>query len=403
MPFPSPLLPVMDEVERRGRDNQFWDYEKIAGAAVTKVSILPSNHPYVKYLPKGWMQGGRGTCVGHADAIMMQCNYYALTGDFPTDSEIKSARPDRTEAIGSCVIIYDEWYRTVFSAQWAYHISRLVGNVTYPSGSYCSAAAAAMKSVGAVGWDKCLTSKTAYCAPEVYPLSLDECKKLAKDHILDGYAKVSTWSGIMDAIATNPAHCIMMPINVYDIPPDSNGNLRLGGNPSGSHALPWLFVDYQNNRIGCWNSWGTDYPQITWIDESYWREAGGPAFAPLDALEVLFANILYTKTTVTANIPCRFKVNNDDRPEYVTSFSVMLESGKEHTITAIPQDTTIPSQTKKVKYTIETAATVPFTFTTTPIDPTPSPAEPWWRTLIKKLLEMIRTRRSGDPSGQKGV
>jgi hypothetical protein len=399
MPFPSPLLPVMDDQERRGRDHQFWQYEKIAEAAAVKVSILPSTHPFAKYLPKGWMQGGRGTCVGFANAIFMQCNYYALTQDYPTADEIAAAAVDQTEKIGSCVMIYDTWYRTVFSAQWCYHISRLVGNVTYPSGSYCSAAAAAMKAVGAIAWDKCLTSKTPYCAPEVYPLSLEECKKLAADHILDGYAKVSTWSGIMDAIATSPSHCIMMPINVYDIPPDSSGNLRLGGNPSGSHALPWLFVDYQNGRIGCWNSWGTDYPQITWIDETYWREAGGPAFVSLDKLEALFAKCLYTKTTVTANTLCSFQVDNDTRPEYVTTFTAMLEAGPEHTITAIPQDTKIARQTKTVKFTNETEATISFTFSTTPGDPV-TPGEPWWKALLKKLLEMIRKKRSGDPSGR---
>jgi len=395
MPFPSPLLPVMDEDERRGLQYTFYVWESLQ-LAVERVSILPGTHPFVPYLPKGWMQGDRGTCVGHACAIWMQCNYYALTNDLPTNEEMNQALSDQTKDLGECTLTYDQWYRTVFSAQWCYHISRVIGNVTHPSGSFCSAAADAMRKIGAVGWDQCLTPKSPLCAPQTYPLPFDETKALCKDHVLDGTAKIATWRGIMDAIATSQQHCILMPINVYDIPPDSQGNLRLGGIPSGSHALPWLFVDYQNQRIGCWNSWGTEYPQVTWIDEKYWNQAGGPAFISLDKSEVMFMKCIYSRVAVSADIPCIFRVNGEERPEgYILSFAAQLESLKACTITAIPQDTHYAAQTRTFTPK-EVDETVKFTFKSEP-----DPAEPWWKTLIKKLLEMIRKRESGDPAQEK--
>jgi len=232
-----------------------------------------------------------------------------------------------------------------------------------------------------------------------FPYTIEETKALCRGHILDGYAKVSTWQGIMDAIATSPAHCIIMPINVYDIPPDSMGNLRIYGNPSGSHALPWLFVDYEQGRIGCWNSWGVDYPQVTWIDEKYWKEAGGPAFISLDKSEVMFSQVIYSRVAVSANIPCLFVVNGETRPEgYILSFAAQLQSLREHTITATPQDTRIPAQTRTFMPK-EVFENVVFTFTE-PVDP--GTDEPWWKVLLKKLMEMIRkkqTKQSGDPSG----
>src|SRR5574343_2022813 len=106
MPFPSPLLPVMTEEERKGADNTFYEYERISLAPAVKVSILPETHPFIKYLPKGWMQDGRGTCVGHGCAIASQCNYYACTQDYPTAAEIAQAKPEQKIEVGNCVVLY---------------------------------------------------------------------------------------------------------------------------------------------------------------------------------------------------------------------------------------------------------------------------------------------------------
>jgi len=123
----------MSDEERRGLQYTFYEWEALQ-LAVQRVSLLPKNHPFAPYLPKGWMQGDRGTCVGHACAIWMQCNYYALTGDFPTPEEMAEALPDQIKDLKSCILVYDQWYRTVFSPQWCYYISREVGNVTYRPG-----------------------------------------------------------------------------------------------------------------------------------------------------------------------------------------------------------------------------------------------------------------------------
>jgi len=102
----------MSDEERRGLQYTFYEWEALQ-LAVQRVSLLPKNHPFAPYLPKGWMQGDRGTCVGHACAIWMQCNYYALTGDFPTPEEMAEALPDQIKDLKSCILVYDQWYRTV--------------------------------------------------------------------------------------------------------------------------------------------------------------------------------------------------------------------------------------------------------------------------------------------------
>jgi len=112
----------MDEDERRGLQNTFYEWEPLQ-LAVKRESIFPSTHPFTRYLPAGWHQGDRGSCVGHACAIWMQCNYYALTNDYPAPDEIDQSARDRQLDLKTCFLVYDKWYRTVFSAQWCYHIS----------------------------------------------------------------------------------------------------------------------------------------------------------------------------------------------------------------------------------------------------------------------------------------
>jgi len=243
--------------------------------------------------------------------------------------------------MGQCTMVYDRWYETVFSPQYAYHTSRVYGNLSIPSGSYLSAAIAAAKEYGAVPWDECLTSKIPACAPQLYPdPNLDSMRQKGRPHEIDGYAKITDWVILKRTIKECPAHCVVMPINCFAQGYDYQYNLILGDpyvDLTGSHALPWLFVDETMDRIGCWNSWGHNYPQVTWINEKYWKAAGGVAFVSLDKEEVHIAKQIYSKVTIQTNA-ASFNVSIGDMNWYgqIGPLTVMLEQSKPIKIKVVP-------------------------------------------------------------------
>lgn len=384
-----PLFPPMSEEERRGVENQNWKIESIQGEGAAYTSILPSNHPLEKYLPHGWDQYAQMNCVGMASAILQQVNYLFCTKDYPRDDEIANYKPNLQAKASSCTLTYDKWYHSVFSGWWAYKISQIVGNVT-GVGSYSSASIKAMKQYGGVTWDCCYTPKNQFCEL-YYPFSLEELKEIASDHKIEGYAEGNTWSGLKQAILSGGGRGVIMPINMWEASPDADGNLRMGGKIIGSHALPWLFVDLEKDRVGCWNSWGPTYPQVTWINQEYWSQNAGRFYTYLDTNEVLIARQLYTLFTVTSNAPCRFTVNGEERPETLT-FSCMLEKGKEHTIKAVPltkEDWVEPEQVRTVT-TQQDRISVEFTFTRNSPIPKPGGMPAWARALFDWLKKKLK-------------
>lgn len=362
----------------------YYEYETIQkGTKEQKTGRQYS--PFKKYFPKLWAQGDRGTCVGHASAIFAQSNYLALTGDYPTDAEIAEAKPDQEEDIG-CKLVYDKWYHTIFSPQYIYETSRIIGNVTYPSGSFCSAAVKALKKWGAVTWERCLTSKSVFCAPKFYPLTQEELEPLAADHKIDGYATVTTFQSVMDAIDQNHAHCVLMPINVeYDyLNPTSDGLWRVhpGREKAGSHALPWIAVDWDRRWIGCWNSWGDAVPQITWIDEAYYKENAGPGFVSLDKSEVKIAREKYARIILDANVPATFWLDGEDLAGQPAT--AMVEKDMGYAVGAMEKSTG-----KTINQIIEVGNDVDEVRVDFEFD-VPAPAQPGWLVeLLKKIAEML--------------
>jgi len=377
------LEPPMKAADREPQPG-YYEYETIQkGAKEQKTGRFYS--PFKKYFPKLWAQGDRGTCVGHASAIFAQSNYLALTGDYPTDAEIAEAKPDQEEDIG-CKLVYDKWYHTIFSPQYIYETSRIIGNVTYPSGSFCSAAVKALKRWGAVTWERCLTSKSVFCAPKFHPLTRAELEPLAADHKIDGYATVTTFQSVMDAIDQNHAHCVLMPINVeYDyMNPTSDGLWRVhpGRAKAGSHALPWIAVDWDRRWIGCWNSWGDAVPQITWIDEAYYKENAGPGFVSLDKSEVKIAREKYARLIMDANVPATFWLDGEDLAGQPATAMVEKDMGyavgamEKSTGKTINQIIEVGSDVDEVRVDFEFAG--------------PAPTQPGWLVeLLKKIAEML--------------
>lgn len=398
--------PLSKEETKKEQPGVAWEWERIIDPAKVRklegdtVENAPYNNPWYRYLPKGWSQNGRGTCTGHMGAIISQLNYYAMTGDLPTTEEMSQAKPDQQKNIGACTLIYDIWYRTVFSAQWIYHAGRIFGNVTYPSGGYTKAVFGALVKYGAVPWDTCLTPKTPSCAPTTYPLSFEETEKEAVGHKLTGYAVVTTWEGVLDAIEKSKAHCIGMATNLEeDYRQPSGGDTwkpKVGAPKAGSHALPWVKVDRTRGSKGmiqCYNSWG-DFPH-TWIGIEFWRENCSPAYVPLDDNEALIGNMLYVPVKLVSNVPAKFEVKDaaGNTAWYEgTDPTVSLEKGKEYHITAIPL---IPADVKEatIGETVNYQAPPPggiLRFTFTPVDapppPPPKPKRPAW---LQALLDLL--------------
>lgn len=399
--LPFYLEPPLKKTDIGKKIADAWEYESIHEeltlAEEPKVEAEPFKQPFEKWLPHGWSQNGRGTCTGHAGAIQMQMNYYAVTGDFPTDAEMSEAKENITKSVGNCTMTYDQWYRTVFSAQWAYHIGRVHGNVKYPSGGFTKSVVEAMKKYGCCLWDECLTPKTPACAPLTYPHSYEETLKLAANHKIDGYAVVTTFEGVMDAIENSPSHCVNMATNLEeDYLRPSPGNIwkvRVGAEKAGSHALPWVFVDRAKGLIGCWNSWGnTSYPQTCWVDKKFWQENCSPGYVALDKDEVLIGKDIYVKATLTANVPSKFTVTDGEKStEYSGSPVVLsLERGKPYEIVAvslIPDEVTEPTIKRAVCFMDEPRdQTISFVFTMkAPADP----VVPGNTDLVKEIFDKI--------------
>jgi len=420
--IPYFLDPPLKKADLEKKVGEAWNYQEISLellAGEKPEQAEPFKQPFEKYLPHGWSQNGRGTCTGHAGAIQMQMNYYAVTGDFPTEEEMKEAKANLTKDLGSCSMVYDQWYRTVFSAQWCYHIGRVHGNVKYPSGGYTKAVVEAMKKYGAVPWDACLTPKTPACAPLTYPHDLGDLLPLALQHRIDGYAVVLTFEAVMDAIEQSPSHCVNMATNLEeDYLRPSPGNIwkaHPGQPKAGSHALPWVFVDRAKGLIGCWNSWGnTDYPQTCWVDKKFWAENCSPGYVALDKDEVRIGKDIYIRATLSSNVPAKFLVSDGEKEtEYSGSPVLSLERGKPYKITAHPIALGEVEELyleKSVCYFDEPRdQSIVFTFTKkTPSDPgnpgTPGTTPDWVADLFRRVGEILKKllKRDGNDPGDPG-
>lgn len=397
----DPPLPENDLSETTA-----WNYsriqEKIAesgGNQNPRNLAIPRQwrNPYVRYLPDRIDQGTRPTCVGFSAAIGVTLLYYHLTQDFPTPEEITNEKRNVEIDMGcpnNKPFICDEFNKRWKSPQYIYWTSRLVGNVTTPSGSYVSAAAKALKLYGSVFETNCKTSKSMYCTTEWYPVrdgeSTDDAKaRIMLDgtaHLTEGYAQISDFDTICEAVYTHGF--VLLPINIYA---NYTSNGETGNYPDprgevvGSHAQIVVGYDLDSRTLEFRQSWGTNWSNEGGISEKYFDEAANAAFVILDENEAKVGEQLYSKISISSNVPCTYVVNNDTHT--IENLTVVLERDIQHTITATPVDPSTVVQ-PSISVTIVPSGDVgAVSFTFTPVD-IPAPVK---KGIAQTLIDFIKS------------
>lgn len=340
--------PVLDPPLKPEPKVRYWDYEKVQ-QAVAEGAKIPRRwiNPDVNRFPWAMHQGDRGTCVGFSTAYGLVFLYWRITKDYPTEDQMKQCKKDVMEDFGSCVMRRYVWFPQMKSAGFAYLASREYGNVTYPSGSYVSASVGSLKVNGCCWENEFWTSMNSTCVPWWHPTK-DEKKvrESAKKHCIDGYMAVTSFEGICDAIYNYGF--VLMPIDIFSNYKriQWNGDIGMFPDPdgiiAGSHALCWIGYDLDRRELYCIHSWGDEFPKIGGITERYWRQAAGNAFVLLDEhedkVEIEVAEKLYSKVTFSSNVPCKWYMNDELRPEgYVKAFSAMLERNVSYRVRAVPE------------------------------------------------------------------
>jgi hypothetical protein len=359
-----------------------WDYGKITEDPTVPSSYMNSLNG--KVAPR--QQGDRGTCVGQSSAEMMDYNHIKLTGEMPT-GEIKRNITDLSPAVR------DQLYDQSFSAESIYVWSRKEGNVTYPSGSYCRVAIAALVKKGVCLESQWYTSKCslgAWATP--YPLSEEGCLEEAAKHKLEGYAVITTIAALKKSISSNGvalgainiySNYLDMPLVEEDGQLVRDGNLpEISGDLAGSHALCFIGYDDSVQRLYFRHSW-EGWTKIGSISYQYWEQAGGDFWAPLDTADTVIGRTLYATLTfmVTPSDACL--LINGVQQTGPFPIKVVLERGKTAAIivSANGYKTQVISMNvvddREVQLTLEA-------------ETTPVVVVPWWKKIIDWIVSLIK-------------
>ena len=302
---------VLDPPLKQPKRYMDWSYEHIQELQGGGTRPPKFMNPFVKYLPQ-LDQGDRGTCVGFSARYAAWLKQLELVDPKPSEEECSKATFDIPIKVwGQCTMLVDQLYEYAPSAQGLYYRSRIKENVTVPSGSYIRGAVRTWKDEGYNFEKDWNTPKTARCAPLQYPIA-DDAKllELSKDHKLDGYAAITTWEGLKDAIYNYG--CALVAIDLYEnieangkqgVFPDPNGEVI------GSHAM--CAIGYDENYVYVLHSWRGGWSKIAGFSEKYYRKAYCEAYAPIDYEDVLVAKEEYGVITIRANVPCDIMFDED--------------------------------------------------------------------------------------------
>ena len=394
------LNPPLTEEEKH--KTVAWDYTKIkenlAGAGILpRSSAIPRQwrNPYLSSLPDRIDQGERGTCVGFSAAIGATLIYYQITRDLPSPAEVAAEKRNVEYDLGcpnNKPFLCDEFNVRWKSPQYIYTMSRIVGNVTDPEGSYVSDAAKSLNTYGSVFETDCKTAKTPYCVTSWYPTLKDESTDDAKarimllgnGHLTEGYAQVTSFDDLCEAVYTHGF--ALIPINIYSNYtnngyagnyPDPNGDVV------GSHAQCIVGYDLDARTLEFRQSWGTAWTNEGGISEKYFTEGAGAAFVILDEHETVIAHQLYTRVSLVPNVPCTYKV--DDGKITATDNVVVLEHGVQHTIVATPVNPAAVVQSSLSVTTTPVADAISISFEFTPVAAPPDVK----KSLIAAIIDLI--------------
>ncbi len=335
---------VFDLVLKTPPQNKDWEYEKIQSAytpeEIARAGKRPDSYmnPYIDWIPQ-CDQYERETCTGFSGKYAAWLKQLQLV-DPPLDpNETVKIQYDVPVSAG-CNMLVDKMHVFSPSAEDLYQSCRKLENVTIPAGCYIRGIMRAWKERGYVFEVDRMTSKTSRCAPKYYPLQGTEAEteqylvQEGSTHKIDGYAQITTWEGLKDAIWNYGV--VLVAINVYS---NMESNGKEGpfpdpkGNPIGAHAM--CAVGYDENYVYVLHSWRQGWSKVGGFSKKYYTQACGTAYAPIDSIDVVIAKEEYGTVTVTTNVPCNIIIGKDEYRNKTTAKSSWI-LGKECAVSCSP-------------------------------------------------------------------
>ena len=278
---------VLDSPLKGEHTEGFFRYERLAGAGATSIPEKWINDTILHLCQKD--QSERGNCVGQMTAYGREVDFIRLTDDLPTAEEASKVKRDVRTNVGACVLVHDELYENhSMSAECAYQVSRRLGHVTAPSGSYVASAVEGIQKEGICLEKDWYTSKKPSCAP-VDPYPWDTGKKIPGKmalHKIDGYVQGDGFEQAKEAIFKYGYIYMAIPIFENYAEHGTEGNFpNPAGNCIGAHALLW--VGYDTDNLYCIHSWGDAWSFVGGISRHYFQYGQcGPWYAIIDKEEL---------------------------------------------------------------------------------------------------------------------
>jgi len=372
---------IFDEPIKERVPIRDWIYEKIQSTYpnaqfqdIEGSSNRPASYmnPFVFQVPQ-CDQGDRGTCVGFAGRYLAWLLQLKLVDPpFKPEEVAKITEDVLVDVWGKCKMLTDTLHTYAPSAQGIYDESRRIENVTYPSGSYIRGAIRALKDYGYNFEKDRVTSRSSTCAPKYFPIIETEEKtkemldKQAREHRIDGYAQITTWDGLKDAIWNYG--CALIAINIYENF-ESNGKKGPFADPKGSvigsHAL--CAVGYDENYIYFLHSWRQGWSKLGGISEKYYNKTNETAYAPIDSEDVIKAKEMFglvnVKCKEESDLPVNCVIYIGTQKFIGHDVSASIPKGTEIKISAEPISTVYTEDIKSQIITLdETNDTIDVTF-----------------------------------------
>jgi hypothetical protein len=264
------------------------------------------------------IQGDRGTCVGQACANVKDLT--SIPFDRPDITDKESYRRDIKDPDG---LIHDNLFYTSASAECTYQISRRLGNITAPSGSYTYLGMKALTG-GACFEDEWPTSKTPYMTlPNPRPDMKDAVTISMANHKIDGYATLYPLTFENCKAALHKYHTVAGSFDIYE-----NYGSMMGGDGTfpepkgeviGGHAL--CLYGYDADYLYCVHTWGDWCGRFGKISRHYFDTCCNDIFCPIETAEMERLNQDYTELQLYSNTPANFYLIQDGLHNYIGTYT----------------------------------------------------------------------------------
>jgi len=377
---------VLNPIERSNRKD--FVFEALLTGEEPSDGFL---HPHYCCLPPA-DQGNVGSCGGWGAKIWGDLNYGDLTGDWPTFEELQAVKRDVVDENG---VRRDILPPTALSAMCPYVISRKIGNVIYPQGTYAWAVPRALYEFGNVPEAMWPTGKEPSPNYEMIPPG---ASAVAEGHRIEGYARIMSFDGVR--IALDQRRKVMGGIPVYYNYRDMIGGD--GGFPeppevhpedqiAGGHFMAWIGhqkhpTDPRKDRLICAHSWYPKVPATGYITRNYWDVACRTPelvefYAALDSEEVKILRDMFGKVVVRSNVPAKVYVDGEYVGDAAPEIKMALVRGTVYRITARAK-----CQSGEITQEVTGGDTVvEFTF-----EEEPGGQGSWWQHLWEAFVNWLR-------------